>query len=530
MLIFALSLLFLIISLILNQIAVAEILPSDRGKLLQNTLWVMAGASGIMAAGLFVWLVRTVHNESKAHEEQLGQVRYMLEVEKKLFDAYREPELFMEALKLVAEAMVAEQAYFMVLKDSAIVRLYRWGRDGGGDSGKISREDANLRFPYLSKKSREEGNQILYDLEELKEKSVEDYRCLKSQGIENLVFTPVRGQDQKTVGILGAVNMKQEWNHAGRLECVALSFGMALNNQAAFQNVKEMGEMDLLTGLLNRNSFQQAKKSYGNGSYKNLACVFVDADGLHDVNNHLGHEAGDAMLSWIANCLKHQFQGQDIYRIGGDEFLAVCRDMAEKDVLCRLEAAQKEIGSGGYHVSTGMEWREDSFAIDEMTGEAERKMYEEKHRYYEKKGDVKQAREMNRILEGILREKKDADAFLSVLASNFKGVYFVNVNTDSIRSIYIPEYFKDMIKRAGGKYSAALGYYIDEMVAPGYREDMKRLLDYKALSKALENGKMTELAYEKEDGTRMVMKIYRSENDSEENREMIWLFSGREGA
>ena len=50
-------------------------------------------------------------------------------------------------------------------------------------------------------------------------------------------------------------------------------------------------------------------------------CVYIDANGLHELNNERGHEAGDLMLRFVADSLMEQFPRGSLYRVGGDEFV-----------------------------------------------------------------------------------------------------------------------------------------------------------------------------------------------------------------
>lgn len=50
-------------------------------------------------------------------------------------------------------------------------------------------------------------------------------------------------------------------------------------------------------------------------------CVYIDANGLHELNNERGHEAGDLMLRFVAESLMEQFPKGSLYRVGGDEFV-----------------------------------------------------------------------------------------------------------------------------------------------------------------------------------------------------------------
>lgn len=64
---------------------------------------------------------------------------------------------------------------------------------------------------------------------------------------------------------------------------------------------------------------------------KRLACIYIDANGLHEINNARGHLAGDQMLRFIADTLKVSFGEEALYRIGGDEFVV----FSEKERIVR---------------------------------------------------------------------------------------------------------------------------------------------------------------------------------------------------
>lgn len=77
---------------------------------------------------------------------------------------------------------------------------------------------------------------------------------------------------------------------------------------------------DTLTGLLNRSLFETDLRTLQSSEYDSMVCTYIDVVGLHEINNHLGHRSGDAMLCFIANAARKFFVSSRIYRIGGDEF------------------------------------------------------------------------------------------------------------------------------------------------------------------------------------------------------------------
>ncbi|MBR5417178.1 MAG: GGDEF domain-containing protein, partial [Clostridiales bacterium] len=91
--------------------------------------------------------------------------------------------------------------------------------------------------------------------------------------------------------------------------------------------VMDLYVKDALTGLLNRRGFEQGIAKYFTdkkiGENK-IAVASIDMDGLKDINDNLGHAAGDEALKGIAHCLESVLnEGEIAARIGGDEFVAV---------------------------------------------------------------------------------------------------------------------------------------------------------------------------------------------------------------
>jgi diguanylate cyclase (GGDEF)-like protein/PAS domain S-box-containing protein len=76
---------------------------------------------------------------------------------------------------------------------------------------------------------------------------------------------------------------------------------------------------DSLTGLLNRGAFLRGLEEATDGG--GTAVLFIDLDGFKQVNDSLGHEAGDALIVAAAGMLRRSVLGSDLVgRLGGDEF------------------------------------------------------------------------------------------------------------------------------------------------------------------------------------------------------------------
>lgn len=151
--------------------------------------------------------------------------------------------------------------------------------------------------------------------------------------------------------------------------------------------VRHMAETDQLTGLRNRNSYEQRLVSSAILGAKSIFCVYVDANGLHELNNTQGHAAGDRMLQYIATAMQNIFGRGDTYRIGGDEFVAFGVDKDEELMSKMVVRLKQAVESAGYHVAVGMEHRSmDNLEIGKLISQAEQKMYRDKNEYYAANG------------------------------------------------------------------------------------------------------------------------------------------------
>ena len=96
---------------------------------------------------------------------------------------------------------------------------------------------------------------------------------------------------------------------------------------------------DSLTGLYNRAYLEKQIKILNKQSNTKLGIFFLDLDNLKVVNDTLGHEYGDKLIIAISDVLKDIFRENSyVFRIGGDEFVVIVKDILAKDMdkLCDI--------------------------------------------------------------------------------------------------------------------------------------------------------------------------------------------------
>ena len=151
--------------------------------------------------------------------------------------------------------------------------------------------------------------------------------------------------------------------------------------------VKYLSETDVLTGCKNRNCYQERLSRFSQMCRKNLVCVYVDVNGLHNLNDSQGHEAGDRMLCAVARALLDAFGSEHTYRIGGDEFVVMRMDQDTEEIRQIMADTTARVSAQGYDISVGIA-DADQGAIDmgELTKRAEADMYRQKQAYYAQEG------------------------------------------------------------------------------------------------------------------------------------------------
>ncbi len=143
--------------------------------------------------------------------------------------------------------------------------------------------------------------------------------------------------------------------------------------------VEYLSVTDSLTKLKNRNCFENQVESYPRIATKSIVCIYADADGLHQLNNTMGHAAGDRFLQAIGQELIDSFGAENSYRIGGDEFLVLLVDEREEDVRAKLRPMHKRLADQGYWMSYGVSLAQMPVAdMYPLIREAEVQMYDYK--------------------------------------------------------------------------------------------------------------------------------------------------------
>ena len=236
---------------------------------------------------------------------------------------------------------------------------------------------------------------VVHDLENEVERHSNALTTALAQEFEarSLIGAPIVHQG-RWLGVIGLHQSGEarRWGEeeASLLRAVAQQLGVAVTNAQLYRQIQEQAVRDGLTGIYNRRHFDQMlpreierARRFG----REVSLVMVDLDHLKQINDQLGHQAGDAAIREVAGVLAGKSRRIDIAaRYGGEEFavvlaetpLAGARAVAE---TWRAAINQRTVGDGRrLSVSIGVA----AFPLQATTGEeliqaADLALYRAKH-------------------------------------------------------------------------------------------------------------------------------------------------------
>ena len=226
------------------------------------------------------------------------------------------------------------------------------------------------------------------DMEVMKKRNPAWQESLEKFGVKTIVLFPIKFQ-RELLGYMWSTNFDPE--NAGRiketLELTTYVLGLEISSHQLMDKLRVLSSRDMLTSLLNRNEMNNRIDSLQDCSAdegKTIGVVFADLNGLKRVNDADGHDAGDELLRNAARAMLDVFNDEEVFRVGGDEFLALIVGATEQDVARKVEALREAAKNyegvvfaiGGCVAKGGEDVRRAMRLSDEL-------MYEDKSAYYE---------------------------------------------------------------------------------------------------------------------------------------------------
>jgi EAL domain-containing protein (putative c-di-GMP-specific phosphodiesterase class I) len=260
---------------------------------------------------------------------------------------------------------------------------HEWARDGVfrdeigyainiGQSKRFTEAFEN-RHPYL-----------IRDIEDLRISDALDYDRQKQRGVRCSYGVPLI-VDQKVRAYLCVDNPELNVGNYTLLKSLAAFVTNRLYQlEMAEQQEYELYH-DTMTGLLNRNGYALQNKKLEEGGLASLGVVYTNINRLGQINTELGMGYGDRLLNRVVHQLKRIFGDALLVRIGGDEIIAICKNLPYERFIGYLERILPNLdGITPFGVAVGHVWQEDEPDVNQMVYQASQNMIINKRHYMER--------------------------------------------------------------------------------------------------------------------------------------------------
>lgn len=197
----------------------------------------------------------------------------------------------------------------------------------------------------------------------------------RSQYVSMLAVRPRGDRDHVIIGVLNIDAMKRR-----ETEYIA-----------AIGNAMDIANHDALTSVKNKHAYQRAAEELDymikERTYPEFSIAVFDINGLKDVNDSQGHSAGDEYIKSACRMICLTFKHSPVYRIGGDEFVAVLKgdDYRNRAELfgSLMEKVWENSGKGLVTVACGMADfdKENDTSAEAVFKRADNAMYENKKQF-----------------------------------------------------------------------------------------------------------------------------------------------------
>jgi diguanylate cyclase (GGDEF)-like protein len=179
-----------------------------------------------------------------------------------------------------------------------------------------------------------------------------------SQLISGGLFIPLIGRELTTVGTLSLFWRESDHEPAResieQAESIVESAIPAIENARRYGEARKQAETDALTGLYNQRYFHETLRREvlrAQRYDRNLALIVFDVDDFKNINDNIGHLAGDRVLAQAADRLREAVRSVDVpCRIGGDEFAVILPESSAEDadqLYRRVQSSMRGTALGG---------------------------------------------------------------------------------------------------------------------------------------------------------------------------------------
>lgn len=289
-------------------------------------------------------------------------------------------------LTQIGEFLVSDRAYVFEIKDELMNNTHEWTAPGiSPQLEKLQQLDLSLISDWLPFFEKNDCI-IIDDVEQLQKTNTAAYATLHAQEITSLIAAPIF-LDNKLAGYIGIDNYDSEKikNSSYLLLSMSIFLSYAIRHRNHVDMLHRLSYHDLLTNALNRNAFMDVLSQFRPGQYASAGIIYIDINGMKEINDFYGHHQGDKILITTVAKVFNLFKPDELFRIGGDEFVIITYDLTETDFYEKFNLLRNifcEKTNLPFSIATGSCWVKSPSDLNSLLQQADSAMYTDKKKFY----------------------------------------------------------------------------------------------------------------------------------------------------
>lgn len=277
----------------------------------------------------------------------------------------------------------AERTYMFNLTGGFFNNDYEWCAENVGSRQEVLQDLGREQLEQWRGILRKEGCIVIKSAEEFREMFPGSEDIIRERNIRNIAISPLE-KEGVVVGCLGVDNLPEErlLNISSILQTLCYFILLAYRRAEDEQQLSHLSYFDTLTSFYNRNRYMEDMQKLA-GREGSVGIVYLDVNGLKDINDQFGHAFGDKVLIECAERMKKVFQEGSFYRVGGDEFVIVCPGVSKEHFRGKVNALRASFKRDELcRAAIGSQWTEKLVDVSQAVANADARMYEDKKEFY----------------------------------------------------------------------------------------------------------------------------------------------------
>ena len=337
---------------------------------------------GRMARMEIAFDITETANEKMEMRDRLERDRILVECLRELHRNHNMEQATGYVLEQVGKLFSAGRAYVFQFHGESLSNTSEWCAQGVEPQIHNLQNLPQSEFAVWLDMFHKQENLIIDEVEKLKGTMIQGYELLVAQGIERAVLVPLE-REGKVDGFIGLDNPLREHleNAASFLQTLRYFLMLAIRRSEDEELLSKLSYHDVLTSFYNRNRYIQDVDGL-TGQSVPVGVIYVDVNGLKEVNDHFGHAAGDRVLTRCAQTIRRICKKGSFYRIGGDEFVIIYTGIGKTNFYEIVRELRSNFQGETCRAAIGTQWAEDCADLPAVITEADEIMYADKKAFY----------------------------------------------------------------------------------------------------------------------------------------------------